>query len=1352
MQYAFTSPEQPARSTAPSQQQQRSTALSFPNSDPSAPPSNLLSSLSPSAAALSSLRSAAQLIDRELSYDEQRTDSLDLLDTRDSGHYRYEKPQLTLTRHISLPPDVLSAYDTVECHSSAGLLPAIQRAFLTLDNRLYVVNYHDPSDYYAYTDLQQLIITVALVTPKPGIFAPSIPYLLLLATPVEVHLLAVTFTTASFTSPLTLYPTAFSIASDGVTFLDAVSTSTGRIFLAGKDGHLYELDYQARDGWFRRKIRKLRVTAGTALSFPLPSFLWASPVDPIERVVVDESRNPPLLFTLQRSSTVAVYSLGVGAGSVRLLSTHARVWEEAKELLYNLHPNSTEDWVNRADFAIAAIHPTPSTESERIVLTATTTHGHRLYFTLYDAYNYYNTLRVKLVRLSPPGLQEPEVRGNVRPVNAFEPAWRKGTSPAGVHFVFNKGGVVLLAESIPDGGDQLLCLSRDFAPTNKLVEAVDSNTLPAKLADIAETSSTTSSSSALASCVYARGQQRPLVGLSEFATQHLVGPRVFVGLTAVSAMLWSRRRAIDDLCEVLMRRRRSLDDEELSLFFHRYGWKEAGAMLLTLATSVPSALALSDGRGVEERKEGGELYILSPAKYDHHPIPDDTLVKQAKQTFFRFAALHTQPAPTVPLLPSAPVPPLSSGGMSYSLTPFTPSLSLSPSVSSLVLFISRILRPVWDWPIAVITSTPIAAPPTLTLRYSPAQLSELRGWLQRLTSFLDEHHRLLARAKDDPSTLHQLLSLLSITLELTSALHLLSTHSAALDALLSSLPPPDAAVLTQSKFYDLITTPPSYLILKQLMLHSSSTLTPGPTQWVQTLHDTAPTFFSHSDLLLYQASLTLQRLRPLYDDRDRAAVVDEVLTLYRMAARGAAFPVQEVVAGLREAGVWEGAVEVALYRAELLARGEVARPGGVEDEEEWQAGERAVCYQVVVDTLAALLFPTSPLPDPSVVDVVLSVCLSSPDTGFLAQLYPFLIQRDLKSVLFSHPSPHLPVFLAQHEGYALLLRDYYLLHRMHRDASILLHQLSLTRSAEYSLNDRLGFLSRALACAREALEQGDGVTGSAEGDSEYCEALKERIEVAKLQQKLQTRLGGVGGKAGAAADVTDPALKDSVRRLDEELMDVEGLYLLAHSFSLWDVCLAIFFFSNERHRDDVIAALWRNALRSEVAHHRGGMAKGGGSAGEDGGWESAMQEKLVEMVGLYGEVGFMFPLDLIVHECEYLEWKYGRQGGGVAEMLVRSGVDGVRLCGVYERLVGEAGGMEEGLELQMYESVAWLLEVVTAKRGGGGGTGWGGNVGLYGLCARCQEALTSLPATRQTDALARRFATLQQSISRMNGR
>ena len=36
----------------------------------------------------------------------------------------------------------------------------------------------------------------------------------------------------------------FSVPTDNVSFLDVVGTETGRIFMAGRDGCLYELYYQ----------------------------------------------------------------------------------------------------------------------------------------------------------------------------------------------------------------------------------------------------------------------------------------------------------------------------------------------------------------------------------------------------------------------------------------------------------------------------------------------------------------------------------------------------------------------------------------------------------------------------------------------------------------------------------------------------------------------------------------------------------------------------------------------------------------------------------------------------------------------------------------------------------------------------------------------------------------------------------------------------------------------------------------------------------------------------------------------------------------------------------------------------
>ena len=1107
----------------------------------------------------------------------------------------------------------------MECNSFVGLLPAINRAYVTVDNRLYLWNLTDPSEFYAYTDSQQLIVAVAVVVPKPGIFTAAVPFLLVLTTPVSIQMLAITFANpASTASALTLYPTAFSLPSDNVSMLHVASTRSGRVFLAGKDGHLYELLYHATDSWWRRRMRKLRLSASlSSIPIPLPAFLrdWTERVESLDLLAVDESRSPALLYTLSSSSAISVYTLGREDGSARLLSTHRSVWQQARELLYNLHPTTTEDWNDSAAFSITAIHPIPRTESDRIVLTAVTSHGHRLYFTLYDGY--YSSLRVKLVRLCPPGLEEPEPErgaGGRRGVSAYDPAWRRGKSVEAVHASLSSAGVLLMADSIPAAGDHLVSVTRDFSPSsNRLIEAVHSSALPSKVADLAEMPP--ASSSPLAAVLYARGQDMPLAGLSEHASQHVLGPRIFHAVTAVGLLVYSRRRGIDELCDVLMRRRRSLDDEELSQFFHRFGWKEAGAMLLTLACSLPSALALSDGRGVEERKEA-ELLIVSPSKFDHHSVPDDAVIKQAKQTFFRFAAsTAAAPAAYLPMLPPAPAPPAAGGSMAYGLTPYIPSVSLSPALSSLLLFISRVLRPVWDWPITVTSLS--TNPPSLLHRYSAAQLSEMRGWLQRVGGFMEENRRLLGgKGGEEPEVVERLTALLGISLELVSFLHLLSLHSS-LPQLLGSLSPHDAAVLAQSKFYDLITSPQSHLVLKQLMLASSSSasaasspsrlafpfLSPAASSWVVSLHEQAPTFFGHSDLLLYKAAQALRAIPSLPDERERATMRDEAMQLCRLAARGGSFSMETVAAGLREAGMEEGLLELGLYRAELLARREVDAPrgrAGADDEEDWLLAERTKCYQVVLDTLQSVLFPASPLPDPSLPDRLLAVCLSSSDPLFLPQLYGYLIQRQQRGVLLAHPSPQLTGFLSSHDEHALLLRDYYLIHRRHREASLLLHQLAITRSAEYGLEDRLGFLSRSLACAREAMEEGGGVTGGgAEADGDYCEALKDRIEVAKLQQKVLARLTAAGGAAASGGE-DGRAVRQSVQRLEEELLDVEALYLLSQSFALWDVCLAVFYFSNERGREDVICALWRNVLRGEIVRgrERGGAASGGSRTAE----------------------------------------------------------------------------------------------------------------------------------------------------------
>jgi nuclear pore complex protein Nup155 len=57
-----------------------------------------------------------------------------------------------------------------------------------------------------YDDLGQIIITAALVKPRPGVFVEEIKFVIVLATPVEIVMLGVVFEGDNVYGELQLYP------------------------------------------------------------------------------------------------------------------------------------------------------------------------------------------------------------------------------------------------------------------------------------------------------------------------------------------------------------------------------------------------------------------------------------------------------------------------------------------------------------------------------------------------------------------------------------------------------------------------------------------------------------------------------------------------------------------------------------------------------------------------------------------------------------------------------------------------------------------------------------------------------------------------------------------------------------------------------------------------------------------------------------------------------------------------------------------------------------------------------------------------------------------------------------------
>ena len=75
--------------------------------------------------------------------------------------------------------------------SFTGILPEINRVWITIDNVLYFWNYLYGDDYFVYEGVQEVVYSVTAVCPRADTFNDNVAYLLVVVTPVEVTLLAV---------------------------------------------------------------------------------------------------------------------------------------------------------------------------------------------------------------------------------------------------------------------------------------------------------------------------------------------------------------------------------------------------------------------------------------------------------------------------------------------------------------------------------------------------------------------------------------------------------------------------------------------------------------------------------------------------------------------------------------------------------------------------------------------------------------------------------------------------------------------------------------------------------------------------------------------------------------------------------------------------------------------------------------------------------------------------------------------------------------------------------------------------------------------------------------------------------
>ncbi|RCV45832.1 hypothetical protein SETIT_9G485300v2 [Setaria italica] len=246
-----------------------------------------------------------------------------------SSHPKEWPPLVEIAETRQLPPMLIERYNAAAGEGTAlcGIFSDIHRAWATVDNSFFIWRFDKwDGQCQDYNVDEQAICAVGLARAKPGIFVEAIQYLLVLATPVELmyfhlHLLCLLVlvgvccsASADGTDPyaeLSLQPLPeYMIATDGVTVTCITCTDKDQIFLAGRDGHIYELQYTTGSGW-RKRCRKVCLTTGigSLLSrWVLPNAFKFSTVDPIVDMVIDDERNT--IYARTEGMKLQLFDLG----------------------------------------------------------------------------------------------------------------------------------------------------------------------------------------------------------------------------------------------------------------------------------------------------------------------------------------------------------------------------------------------------------------------------------------------------------------------------------------------------------------------------------------------------------------------------------------------------------------------------------------------------------------------------------------------------------------------------------------------------------------------------------------------------------------------------------------------------------------------------------------------------------------------------------------------------------------------------------------------------------------------------------------------------------------------------------
>lgn len=319
---------------------------------------------------------------------------------------------------ISIPDEILKEASKTEIKSDMGIFPEISRCWITIDNKLILWNIKDSTDYQSIDEIKHTILKVALIKPKQSTFVDYINHLLLIATPFDIYLLAISHNEE--TGELSVFNTGMCVSVHGLDVGEIVCyEKTGQIFFTGKTNglNIWGLQYSGSDDWFNSKCSKICLTQ-SAWSSLLPTNLITKipgsglmqsffeedskyAQETILQLTVDQSRG--IIYSLSSKSNVKAYLINGNSleGPMSIEPAYIR-------RIIGTTTARGAAILGQKFLKISQIVPVTQQENHNLFFVAITIGGVRLYFNGSLGRSGIEALRLESIKF-PPSSVTPEV-------------------------------------------------------------------------------------------------------------------------------------------------------------------------------------------------------------------------------------------------------------------------------------------------------------------------------------------------------------------------------------------------------------------------------------------------------------------------------------------------------------------------------------------------------------------------------------------------------------------------------------------------------------------------------------------------------------------------------------------------------------------------------------------------------------------------------------------------------------------------------------------------------------------------------------------------------------------------------